>query len=97
MCHEISRESDEELYSKWRVEPVRLTLQWMPKHRFNHYSHRIADCTLCHQAAESEESGDILMPDIDDCRDCHGGENSQLATTCEGCHSLHLSGRGTMN
>lgn len=96
MCHEISRENDDALYSKWRVEPVKLTPQWLPKHRFNHYSHRQEECTLCHKAEQSKLSGDILMPTVDACRECHGGESGQLATNCVGCHTLHLPDRGAM-
>ena len=95
-CHEISEQDDPELLSRWRVDPVRLTAQWMPKHVFNHYSHRTSECSVCHQAETSAQSGDILMPTIDTCRECHGGPDSRLATTCAGCHNFHLAGRGLM-
>lgn len=95
-CHEISRDDDPDTLSQWRVDPVRLTRQWLPKHAFNHYSHRTEDCTLCHKAETSESSSDVLMPTIETCRDCHGGPDSRLATTCEGCHNFHLAGRGLM-
>lgn len=95
-CHKISPDNDPETLSDWRVDPVRLASQWLPKHDFNHYSHRTEECALCHQAETSEQSSDVLMPDIDKCRDCHGGPNSRLATTCVGCHTLHLAGQGFM-
>ncbi|MEM0944629.1 MAG: cytochrome c3 family protein, partial [Pseudomonadota bacterium] len=40
------------------------------------------DCAGCHQAAQSASSTDVLMPQIDTCRDCHrveGGEDELLA------------------
>lgn len=95
-CHEISRDEDPETLSDWRVDPVRLTSQWLPKHAFNHYSHRTEECTLCHQAETSAQSADILMPTIDECRECHRGADSRLATTCVECHNFHLPGRGLM-
>jgi predicted CXXCH cytochrome family protein len=95
-CHEVSRESDPDLLSNWRVDPVRLTAHWLPKHEFNHYSHRMEDCGTCHEAETSAESSDVLMPDIETCRACHGGPDSRLATTCVGCHNFHLAGRGIM-
>lgn len=95
-CHEISQEENPDTLSEWRVDPVRLTVQWLPKHEFNHYSHRTEECGRCHEAESSSESGDVLMPPIDTCRECHGGPDSRLATTCVGCHTLHLEGRGVM-
>jgi len=94
ICHEIARENESEPLSKWRVEPVRITSQWLPKHQFNHYSHRAEECTLCHAAEQSEISADVLMPDLQSCRECHGSESNQLATTCIGCHNFHLAAYG---
>lgn len=94
VCHEITRENTTDLLSRWRVEPVRITQQWMPKHEFNHYSHRTEECTLCHAAEQSELSTDVLMPDLESCRECHGSGSNQLATTCVGCHNFHLQAFG---
>ena len=96
-CHEITREDTTDLLSKWRVEPVRITGQWMPRHEFNHYSHRAEECILCHAADQSEQSGDVLMPDIESCRECHGSGSNQLATTCVGCHNFHLAAFGRID
>lgn len=95
-CHEVSREEDPEMLSNWRVDPVRLTSRWLPKHDFNHYSHRTQECMICHDAETSSQSADILIPSIDECRECHGAPDSRLATTCAGCHNFHLAGRGLM-
>jgi len=97
ICHEITREDTSDLLSKWRVEPVRITGQWMPRHEFNHYSHRTEECTLCHSAETSEISGDVLMPDLASCRECHGSGSNQLATTCIGCHNFHLESFGPID
>lgn len=97
VCHEITREETSGLLSKWRIEPVRITSQWMPKHEFNHYSHRTEECTLCHAAEQSEVSADVMMPGLESCRECHGSGSNQLATTCVGCHNFHLDTFGRID
>ena len=36
------------------------------------------------------------MPEIKECRSCHGGgrDQTRLASDCTLCHRLHLPGRG---
>ncbi len=92
-CHEISIDESGNHLSKWRVNPIRLTRQWMPKSDFDHYSHKTFDCGLCHQATGSESAEDVLMPDLDNCESCHTGSRtheSKLPTNCIGCHNFHL-------
>jgi predicted CXXCH cytochrome family protein len=82
----------------WRVLPVLLTSQWMPKARFDHARHAttLSKCDSCHAARESHEAADILMPRIADCRECHGGAGEMRAaanrvpSTCMLCHSFHV-------
>jgi hypothetical protein len=49
-------------------------------------------------AVTSNESGDILLPKVGLCRECHGGEDASdmLASTCIDCHRFHIPGRGVM-
>jgi hypothetical protein len=85
-------ESPEHL-SKWRVEPIRLTKQWMPKSDFSHFSHRTSECSLCHAATDSEYSSDVLMPDLDVCESCHTGakaNENKVPSNCISCHQFHL-------
>jgi predicted CXXCH cytochrome family protein len=102
-CHEIAREEGADARGEtavaWRVAPVRLTQQWMPAARFDHSRHGTAltPCETCHAASRSQEAGDVLMPAIAVCRDCHGGESrsalqaGRLPSTCTMCHGFHQS------
>jgi len=40
---------------KWTVEPVGRNERWFPKAKFDHGSHRIVDCSDCHNAKEFDE------------------------------------------
>src|SRR5690606_23680962 len=71
---------------------VRLTQQWMPKSVFDHDAHVQTECTACHLATDSKQATDVLMPDLDNCQQCHAGERGaalKIATGCVGCHSYH--------
>jgi predicted CXXCH cytochrome family protein len=101
-CHEVTRvASDKEM--PWRVQPVRLTEVFFPHAIFSHAAHdtEATDCGDCHDAASSETAHDLLMPDIETCRNCHGSglarrnDSSQIPSACVMCHSFHFSGRGT--
>jgi len=100
-CHEVSkRDDDSEL--PWSVLVVRLTDRFFPHASFTHAAHdtEVTDCSSCHAAAESESAHDLLMPDIDTCRDCHGSafarrnDASQTPSTCIMCHSFHFEAKG---
>ncbi len=92
-CHEISIDESGEYLSKWRVDPIRITEQWMPKSEFDHYKHRASDCSLCHDATGSEQASDVLMPDLPVCESCHTGERThenKTPSSCVSCHQFHL-------
>lgn len=90
-CHEVERNEDQTAEIPWKVQPVKLNQSWMPASVFSHRAHRTTECSDCHQAETSEKSTDVLMPDIDICRDCHGGAASQakLGSRCVDCHDFH--------
>jgi len=100
-CHEVSSNGDDaEL--PWRVEAVRLTEEFYPHAVFSHQAHETeaSNCGLCHAAAESESSADVLMPGIATCRECHGSavgrrnDSGQITSTCIMCHRFHSPGKG---
>ena len=96
-CHTVSRVPGAAGFEQWRIEAVKVTSSWMPRAQFDHAAHRSSDCITCHKGADqSRSSGDVLMPDIKQCRGCHGGsgEGTRLASDCTMCHRLHLPGRG---
>ncbi len=96
-CHIVTHLAGASGFDQWRIEPVKLNLSWMPRAHFSHAAHRSSGCTSCHTAAErSRSSADVLLPDIGECRGCHGGsgDRARLASDCTMCHRLHLPGRG---
>lgn len=93
-CHEVSINDSDQYLSKWRVNPIRITKNWMPKSEFDHYRHRTSDCSLCHAASTSEQSSDVLMPDLDNCESCHTGartHENKSPSSCITCHKFHQS------
>jgi len=101
-CHEVSRvAADNDM--PWRVQPVRLTEAFFPRANFSHAAHdtEVTACSNCHNAAQSESASDLLMPDIETCRDCHGSgsarrnDSSLIPSACVMCHSFHFATHGS--
>ena len=82
----------------WRVERVLVADRWMPKGLFDHGRHETMQCTVCHQATESEAATDVLLPGIATCRACHAGEKAEdrVPSTCVMCHTFHQPWLGPM-
>jgi hypothetical protein len=96
-CHRVTRVPGASGFAQWRIEPVRITQDWMPLARFSHLSHGTTPCNKCHAGASaSKASSDVLMPKIGVCRECHGGagDTTRLPSDCGMCHAFHLPGRG---
>jgi predicted CXXCH cytochrome family protein len=96
-CHEVTHDPTRTGLEQWRVEPVRLTSNWMPRARFDHAAHISETCVSCHTSAQkSKHATDILLPDIARCRECHGGMESsaKVASDCLMCHPFHNPSRG---
>ena len=79
-CHEVRREGTA-AEPLWKVTPVKLPDIWMPQARFDHAEHgtSLTPCSTCHTAETSKTASDVLMPRIETCRDCHGGERGEAA------------------
>lgn len=91
VCHEVDGIPDSGPESGWTVTPVRITSNWLPRARFDHTSHRRMECSECHRAAESDKSSDVLIPGIENCRECHSRVRSAGTglNTCITCHDFH--------
>lgn len=89
VCHVVTKNDTAEL--PWQVQPVRLTKQWLPFANFTHDAHKTSECKSCHKASSSKVSSDILMPNIENCQQCHGSEQSDnlIPNTCIDCHDFH--------
>lgn len=101
-CHvaQASAEPDDRGRTVWTVQGALLQRDWMPKAFFNHEPHFAMDCVSCHAATTSESSTDVLMPPIENCRDCHLGEDAGAASVssgCLACHEFHIDGYGPMS
>ena len=90
VCH-ITYPPERSASGEWEVAPVHVTEVWEPKARFHHGSHDTMACAECHAAEASDDSGDVLLPDITSCRSCHLGESEGAAipSSCGMCHIYH--------
>ena len=88
-CHEIT--PDQKNASGYSVEPVKVTQIWQPKSVFDHGKHKDVACAECHVADTSMKSSDVLLPKIEGCQTCHGGEQAteKIPSTCISCHGFH--------
>lgn len=97
-CHTVNPPPAGE--NVWRVAPVRVSGIWYTKAHFTHAKHQTQACVDCHEGAQkSEASNDLLIPGIENCRECHGGAHAreQVATTCIACHAYHRSTQLTLD
>lgn len=95
-CHVVKRDLSVKP-TKYDV-PIYLLDSFMPKAKFSHGKHATFACADCHEAAKSSESSDLLLPGIQSCQACHGGEHSwsKVASTCIDCHDFHIPRFGPM-
>jgi len=100
-CHDVTKTEDDEF--PWRVNPVRLTQHFFAHAEFSHAAHDndAAACDSCHSASDSVSATDVLIPDIDNCRGCHGSGiarrngGGQITSTCVQCHGFHTDEKGS--
>jgi hypothetical protein len=87
----------------YRIAPVFLNDHYMPRGDFNHGvpqhnkdAHGRATCTDCHDARNSDDAREVMLPRLSACADCHGKSPRQSATSASGdcaeCHSYHAPG-----
>ena len=101
-CHTVSKdEANPEM--PWSIDAVDLTDTFLPHADFSHAAHRtdISSCDNCHAASVSTAAADVLIPDLDSCRECHGSGDArrnaahQTPSTCVMCHSFHFDSKGS--
>uniref|UniRef100_Q01YJ1 Uncharacterized protein n=1 Tax=Solibacter usitatus (strain Ellin6076) TaxID=234267 RepID=Q01YJ1_SOLUE len=62
---------------------------WLERGEFSHRSHRAVECESCHtQARTSSRTGDVLIPAMKSCVQCHG-ESGTTLDECAACHLYH--------
>jgi hypothetical protein len=97
-CDECHRTFDNRSTGVWVVEPVHINAQWFPKSRFDHLPHGAVECGTCHAAKTSKFSSEVLLPAIEICQSCHGGEDAtdRVPSTCITCHGFHFDHQSPM-
>lgn len=55
---------------------------------FDHARHRQVDCRRCHDAENSRESADLILPSQSVCSSCHSPQGG-AAHDCSLCHTFH--------
>ncbi len=95
-CHDVESvatpRGDE---TRYRVQP-RVVARWMPAAAFEHPTHRFTACERCHAGIrDSRSAGDVLMPSIEICRECHAdpGTAGKVDSPCLQCHAYHPKSR----
>lgn len=98
ICHQVDRKEVEGGELTWEVLPVKLVDRWMPKSVFDHQPHKDQSCATCHNAKASAFANDVLMPDLANCKTCHGGPESdnKIQSECIDCHQFHHPQQGLM-
>src|SRR5688572_25787353 len=92
-CHTVT--PGKQGQDAWVIAPVRVAGVWYAKSHFTHRAHDTTveemTCESCHPARTSKSETDLLIPGIDNCRQCHGGESAEqlVPTTCIQCHKYH--------
>lgn len=74
------------------VEPVVQRSRYFQHGWFDHEDHKQEECSSCHEAGTSKAANDLLLPDLESCRDCHLGESAveaEVPSSCAMCHSYH--------
>jgi hypothetical protein len=90
-CHNDVK-SDDDDPQQWTVNDPRIPARWLAHCVFRHDRHQLLSCTECHQQAiTSSDTADILLPGIENCRQCHGSKQTRgsARSDCVECHIYH--------
>jgi len=97
-CHDVNDNGSDDLTTRFQVYPVRLQGDYFPVARFDHVSHLTqrdasgdAACLTCHAADTAQTSEVLLVPDVDNCVECHGDTtiSDKITLQCVDCHAYH--------
>jgi hypothetical protein len=95
-CHTFSGDTGKGTLVGLGIEPTHVPKVWFNQAKFNHAAHRLLDCRGCHVTENSSSASDVLIPNIDNCRQCHGSMRSEggaplggVRADCVECHTYH--------
>ncbi len=90
-CHEVRVERGARGLPEYAPSSIRaasIPERWFPHSFFSHDRHQMLKCTECHDATHSRLTSDMLMPTIENCRECHSPQRG-TRTDCAECHHYH--------
>lgn len=92
-CHAVRPGDD-----GWTVDRWEAPDSWRHAARFDHEPHGHAECVDCHDVAGSASARDVLLPGVEVCRSCHGGQwaTDRVPSPCVTCHAFHVDGHPPM-
>jgi predicted CXXCH cytochrome family protein len=97
-CHGVIDTNAANVSDRFQVIPIRFARDYFPDNRFDHKSHEIQNdltgddaCLSCHAAKKSSDSGDLMVPGLTKCTECHGDKTvaERVTLQCVSCHGYH--------
>jgi predicted CXXCH cytochrome family protein len=88
-CHEVKASAQ----GKAEITRPFITERWLQHGDFNHRKHATMNCADCHNAAQSSDTADIIVPPKNSCASCHSPAGG-VAHSCATCHNFHTKGIG---
>lgn len=95
-CHFFEGEVGKGTLLGLKVQPTNVPTRWFQQAKFNHASHRLLDCRGCHIVDNSTSADTVAIPNIENCKQCHGPQQSTadgmrggVSYGCVECHSYH--------
>jgi hypothetical protein len=97
-CHHVDDTHAPDILDRYKVLPVRLTLDYFPHVHFSHRQHAVqkdktgdAACLSCHPIRNSTASQDLFIPNLNKCLECHSERLTAQRVTlqCTSCHRYH--------
>ncbi len=102
-CHTVSSGD-----AGYAIGAVHLADAWLTRGAFDHRTraHRLdrngqPNCRTCHNAEQSNDARDVMLPPLATCQSCHGKAETQTINAaavsapanCSTCHSYHAPAR----
>jgi predicted CXXCH cytochrome family protein len=70
------------------ITPPRMAERWLAHGAFTHAKHVSMSCVSCHDANNSRQATDVIMPPKESCVSCHR-TNGVAPSNCLACHGFH--------
>jgi predicted CXXCH cytochrome family protein len=98
-CHDLASSGGASSVMPVRIVPFPGADRWLSFASFAHRPHGPIACDGCHDARSTRNSETVMLPGIESCRACHGGDDhgfGRVSSPCVLCHSFHRSEHGAM-